>query len=98
MANPPTLVHRVGQASGSIPLGTTTKFLKKMEARELLRFVQGRKERFKAHERSLEIKHGRLDQISMLSGEGSKLREEINQTKGKISELELLEKFITGEL
>jgi len=31
--------------------------------------------------------HNRLDQISMLSGEGNKLREEINQLMGKIKAL-----------
>jgi len=35
-----------------------------------------------------EISHNKLDQISMLSGEGNKLREEVNQIKGEIKALE----------
>lgn len=36
---------------------------------------------------ALKREHNSLDQISMLSGEGNKLREEINQSKGIVRAL-----------
>ena len=41
--------------------------------------------------RIVEAKHDTLSQIDMLSGEGSKLREDINLTKGVIKALEWIE-------
>lgn len=41
-----------------------------------------------SHLSTLEKRHSNLDQISMLSGEGSDLRAQINHTKGFIEAIE----------
>lgn len=53
----------------------------------------------KERKTELEAVHSKMDQISMLSGEGSLIRAEINQTKGEIKALEwVVNDQINGEL